>query len=105
MIRSSKKPIGNHIINKDSLGDVFKIVACPKCGGLGSNLEQENKQGSAFNLKLACSNCGWYNLFWTSKKKTICRNFDVNSIFFYAMRLLMLMNHLPFLTEKKLTKN
>ena len=106
---------GNRIIDMDILRNVFAILSCPECKESHLSCTQNKKQGLAFEMKLECLECDWCYNFWTSKKKSKSRNFDVNSRIFYSMRrigkgyqgmrrFLTLMNHPSPMTEKTYRK-
>ncbi|XP_065641660.1 uncharacterized protein LOC136073639 [Hydra vulgaris] len=107
----SKNITGNRIVDMELLAETFRILLCPECSHNSVKLNQKQKLGIAFELELKCTMCGWFKLFWTSKKRSKTKSFDINSRMFYSIRrigkgyqslklFLTLLNHPPPMTEK-----
>ena len=108
---------GYQIMDMDIMSATFQTFACPVCFQVGNmSFTKIKKQGLAIKFSIKCDSCQKFiHSFWTSKKPTKVRSFDINKRLFYAMRrmgkgyagmkrFLTLMNLPPPMTEANYQK-
>ena len=87
--KENQQITGYRFIDAELLSFVFSQVKCPACSESTLRLVEKfsEKKGYASSLSIKCSSdCEYHHSFYTSRKCTDSKTFDVNNRIVYAMR-------------------